>query len=95
MMQPWTISFRGKSWSDDQVTVMHACAVAELTDDSWQAVSPWNGPRHLAAWLAVLLAVDTGDLTTSTAMVNGLSLSEFAGVLSERKVDEPTSSTTE
>lgn len=85
-MQPWTITFGDRTWTDETATVMHLVAVAELTDNTWASVSPWNGPRQLAAWLAVLLAVDLGDLAEATARVHAMSVAELASTLSERTV---------
>ena len=83
-MQPWTITHSGQTWTDETATVMHLVAVAELTGDSWAAVSPWNGPRQLAAWLAVLLSTHIGDLDVATAAVYAMSVAELAATLSER-----------
>lgn len=83
-MQPWTITYGEWSWTDETAKVMHLVAVAELTDNSWAAVSPWTGPRQLAAWLAVLLAVEVGDLDAATAQVHAMSVAELAGVLTGR-----------
>lgn len=84
MLQPWTITFGDWTWTDETATAMHLVAVAELTDNSWAAVSPWTGPRQLAAWLAVLLATELGDLDAATKTVYALSVAELAGTLSER-----------
>ena len=83
-MEPWTITFGDHQWTDETATVMHLVAVAELTDNTWSAVSPWNGPRQLAAWLAVLLATDTGDLDAATAAVYAMSVADLAATLTER-----------
>lgn len=82
-MKPWVITYGGHTWTDDNVTVMHAVAVAELTDNSWAAMSPWNGPRFLAAWLAVLLAGAVGNLDQATATVYAMSPAALAASLSE------------
>lgn len=83
-MQPWKITYGKWTWTDETATVMHLVAVAELTDNSWAACSPWTGPRQLAAWLAVLLAVEVGDLEAATAKVHAMSVAELAATLSER-----------
>jgi N-acyl-D-aspartate/D-glutamate deacylase len=83
-MKPWTITFGGQTWTDADATVVHVVAVAELTDNSWSAMSPWSGPRHLAAWLAVLLAGAIGELDAATAIVYAMSPAELAEVLAER-----------
>lgn len=82
-MKPWIITYGGHTWTDGKATVVHAVAVAELTDNSWAAMSPWNGPRYLAAWLAVLLAAEVGDLDQATATVYAMTPAELAATLSE------------
>jgi hypothetical protein len=84
-MKSWTITFGDKTWTDDDATVVQVVAVAELTDNSWSAMSPWSSPRHLAAWLAVLLAGAIGDLETATALVYAMSPTELAECLAERE----------
>jgi N-acyl-D-aspartate/D-glutamate deacylase len=97
MMKQWTITFGGQTWTDEAATVMHVVAVAELTDGSWAAMSPWNGPRQLAAWLSVLLSTQIGDLDAATAIVYAMSPAELAEVLAERDdvavVSEPAAMT--
>ena len=82
-MKPWTISFRGHEWSSDTVTTAHVVAVAELIGDGWDSVSPWNGPRVLAAWLAVLVASDAGDLDAAVNLVYAVPAVELLGCLDE------------
>lgn len=86
-MKPWTITYGGHTWTDTNATVLHMVAVAELTDDSWAAVSPWSGPRQLAAWLAVLLSTVVGDLDQATATVYAMSPTDLAAALTERNGD--------
>ncbi len=84
MLQPWKITYGNWEWTDETATVLHLVAVAELTDNSWAACSPWTGPRQLAAWLAVLLSTELGDLDTATRRVYALSVAELAECLAER-----------
>ena len=87
-MKPWDITLNGETFTDDTATVAHAIAVAELVGDDWQACSPWNGPKMLGAWLAVLLASRSGNLDKSLAAVYALPLSTFATVLTEREPED-------
>lgn len=84
-MKAWTITFGNKSWTDRQVSTAHAVAVADLVGDNWDAVSPWTGPRVLAAWLAVLITSDTGDLDASVKAVYALPIDELVGCLAGRE----------
>lgn len=85
-MKPWTIKFRGFEWSDETATTAHLVAVAELIGDGWDSVSPWNGPRVLAAWVAVLVASDAGDLDAAVNLVYAVPVVELLGCLDERVV---------
>lgn len=83
-MKPWTISFEEWEWTDAQARTAHVVAVAEMVGDGWDALSPWSGPRALAAWLAVLIAGTTGDLDAAVTMVYGLPVAALAACLDER-----------
>lgn len=91
-MKPWTITFEDRTWTDEQASTAHAVAVAELIGDSWDAVSPWTGPKSLAAWLTVLVASEPGwDLEKALRLVYALPISELGGCLTDRAA--PTAST--
>lgn len=83
-MKGWTISFDGHEWSDDEATAGQACAVAELIGDSWDAVSPWSGPKSLAAWIAVLHTSVSGDIGVSVTAVYGMPVAALGDCLSDR-----------
>lgn len=57
-MRAFTITWGDRSWSDDEVVAAHVISVAELLGDVGFEVSPWDGPRQLAAWIAVMSSID-------------------------------------
>lgn len=84
-MKPWTITFDGHTWTDDRASTALTVAVTELIGDRWDAVSPWNGPRVLAAWITVLHCADTGgDVEQSLVKVYGLPVAELVAGLTDR-----------
>lgn len=88
-MRDWQITYGDKSWTDRDALVAHVVAVAELIGDTWDAVSPWSGPRSLAAWVAVLVAADTGNLDQAVRDVYGMPVTDLADCLSDRPVVSP------
>lgn len=87
-MTPWTITFGDHTWTDEQVTTAHAVAVAELIGDTWDAVSPWTGPKSLAAWIAVLEAARVGGkdaFETAVVAVYSLPIAALTECLHERE----------
>lgn len=85
-MQPWTITWGDRTWTDQDVTAAHLVAVADLLGaDSWTSASPWTGPKALAAWIAVLVAASKGDLDEALAEVYAASGGTLLGALTERK----------
>lgn len=83
-MSTWKITYKDQTWTDSDVTTAHIVSVAELIGDSWQAMSPWSGPRSLAAWLAVLIAASRPvDLAVAIMEVYALTPAELAGVLAD------------
>lgn len=86
-MTPWKITFGEHVWTDDQVLTAHAVTVAELIGDTWDVVSPWTGPKSLAAWIAVLEAATVGGdgaLEAAVVAVYRLPIAELAACLEER-----------
>lgn len=57
-MRAFTITWGDRSWSDEEVVAAHVISVAELLGDVGFEVSPWDGPRQLAAWIAVMSSID-------------------------------------
>ena len=88
-MKPWTITIDDDSWTDENVTVAHVIAVTELVGDEWAAYSPWNGPKVLAAWMAVLVASRTADLEAAVQKIYALPIATFDVALTEREPTEP------
>jgi hypothetical protein len=89
-MEPWVIRWDGHEWTDDQVVVAHVVSVCELVGDNWSAVSPWSGPRALAAWISVLWAAASGKpVTDAMTTVFSLPLTRLTSALSTRPVDPP------
>jgi len=79
----WTIRFDGHEWSDTDVSTAHAVGVAELIGDSWDVVSPWTGPRSLAAWVAVLYGTVVG-IDEAFAAVYRMPFGQLAGCITDR-----------
>lgn len=55
-MRPFVITWGDRSWTDEQCASAHVIAVADVLGTEGFEVSPWDGPKQLAAWIAVLLA---------------------------------------
>ena len=56
-MRSWTIKWGDTTWTDEQATAGHVIAVADMLEAGVGFdVSPWDGPKQLAAWIAVLLS---------------------------------------
>lgn len=63
---PWTIQWNGQVFTDAAATAGHVIAVADILEaDVGFDVSPWDGPKQLAAWIAVLVAA--GRVTAANA----------------------------
>lgn len=85
-MKPWTITFDGHTWTDDDVTTAHAVAVTEIIGDTWDACSPWTGPRALAAWIAVLYGSAISDIEKAVVAVYQLPIASLGDCLQDRTV---------
>ena len=82
-MNHWRITWGDKSWTDNDVTGAHLVAVADLLEqDSWTSVTPWTGPKALAAWIVVLVASQGRDLDETLAEVYSAPASQLVGELS-------------
>lgn len=58
-MKAWKITWGESSWTDEDVSSGHVIAVADLLDAGVGFdVSPWDGPKQLAAWITVMSAAD-------------------------------------
>lgn len=69
-MNKWRITWGDNSWTDSDVLGAHLVAVADLLEqDSWTSISPWTGPKSLAAWIVVLVASQGRDLDETIAEV--------------------------
>lgn len=88
-MKAWTITFGEHIWTDEDATTAHLVAVSELLGDSWESVSPWNGPRSLAAWLAVLLATKSGDLDAAVSAVYAMPVAMLLATFGDREDAPP------
>lgn len=54
-MKPWRITWRGKSWTDADVTGAHMAAIVGVTGDkTWAGLDPWRGPEALMGYLIAL-----------------------------------------
>ncbi len=85
-MRGWVIQWGGHSWTDTEATVGHMVAVAGLGFDDWASASPWRSPQVLAAWVAVLVASETGqEIEACLALVGETPLSELLGCIDEPK----------
>lgn len=84
-MRPWVIRVLDKEWTSEQVRAQTLIAVADEYGpaDQWQAISPWNGPVALAAWLTVLFTSETGNPDAARLLVHAMTIDEFTGCLSE------------
>jgi len=84
-VRSWTIKWGDTTWTDEQATAGHVIAVADILEAGVGFdVSPWDGPKQLAAWIAVLL---------STQRVNADNVADveqlLADALSEVYVAKP------
>jgi hypothetical protein len=69
-MTHWRITWGHQSWTDRDVNGAHLVAVADLLEqDSWTSISPWTGPKSLAAWIVVLVASQGRELDDALAEV--------------------------
>ena len=60
---PWRITWGDGSWTADDVTGLHAVAVAGLLGrEDWTALDPWTGIVTLMVWVAVLAGVPLTDV---------------------------------
>jgi hypothetical protein len=81
----WRITWRGKSWTDADVTGQHLATLALLsgTDDFAQLdIDPRHGHQRLMSMLMALVAVDRADGLEDVDAVTDLlavALSEVAG----------------
>lgn len=89
-MRPWVIRFLDKEWRSDQVRAQTLVAVADEYGpaDQWQAISPWNGPVALAAWLTVLFTTECGDVAAARLMVHAMGAEEFVGCLRDTQEED-------
>lgn len=88
-MKGWTITWGEHVFTDEDATTANLIAVSDLLGDDWNNISPWNGPRVLAAWLAVLLATKSGDLDAALSVVYRMSVRELGDCLDDRVLTEP------
>jgi hypothetical protein len=57
------------------VNAAHVIAVADLLErNGWDVVSPWQGPKQLCGWIAVLLAASE-NITLPDALTRVFALS--------------------
>lgn len=64
-MKAWKITWGEHSWTEEDTSSGHLIAVADLLETgAGFDVSPWDGPKQLAAWITVMLATDRARVTT-------------------------------
>lgn len=81
----WSITFKSKTWTNDDATGAHWASMQLLGFGDWEHMTPWHSPSVMCAWLAVLIAgsePDTG-LEQAVVLVASLPASELLGVLAE------------
>ena len=82
-MNRWRITWGDESWTDSDVNGAHLVAVADLLEqDSWTSISPWTGPKSLAAWLVVLVASKGRDLDDTIAEIYSAPAAQIVAALS-------------
>lgn len=60
-MRPWTISWAGSAWTDDDLTAADLCTVQLLIGGGWESCDPWRGPLQLSAMIAALVMRELGE----------------------------------
>jgi hypothetical protein len=82
-MTYWRITWGDHSWTDSDVSGAHLVAVADLLEqDSWTSISPWTGPKSLAAWIVVLVASQGRELDDALAEVYSAPAAKILAALS-------------
>ncbi len=87
-MKRWKITWRGHEWTDEAARGAHSVALGELGFGDWRDTSPWHSPQTLMAWIAALVAVETGaHLEACVELVAKAPLTEILGSLDELQDD--------
>lgn len=61
-MRPFAITWGEHTWTDVDVLAAHVISVADILGGTGFDVSPWDGPKQLAAWIAVFRSIEyAGD----------------------------------
>lgn len=65
----WCIDWFGARFFSTQALAVHVCAVAEAMNETsgWAALEPATSPRHLAAWVAAIIASASEELDVNDA----------------------------
>jgi hypothetical protein len=83
-MKRWSITWGDKTWTDADARGAHLALVSELSGDTWDAISPWSGPRALQTWIVAFVATENGgDLQAALAAVYAAPLDQFIDALAE------------
>lgn len=56
-MTPWQLSWEGRTYTDEDLTVGHALVIGAQLGYGWAELSPWRGLLHLVTFLAVFESV--------------------------------------
>lgn len=59
-MADWKITWRGASFTADDLVGSDLSYLATLTGDGWGGADPWRGPAHTANLIAVFVSRTTG-----------------------------------
>lgn len=86
----FTLTWRGQSWTDEDVLAMDLVTVQFILGGAWENFDPWTGPAQVVAFIAALVARSTGrDFNEILAEVRGAKADELLNAIEPRE-EEPT-----
>lgn len=78
----WKLHWEGETYTEDDINGAAMMQLAAILGDTWQALSPLNGPLSLISFIIILAHIRTGeDMTALSERVQAASVNELLDAL--------------
>lgn len=78
----WKITWEGETYTEDDINGTAMMQLAAILGDTWQALSPINGPLSLITFIIILAHLRTGeDMTALSERVQAKNVNELLDCL--------------
>lgn len=85
---PWVLSFEGKEWHEQSLTIDQCERIETATGESWLTINPLRSAKHCRAILETLLADDGMSADEATAKIKATRADKLLDGKAIRFVDD-------